>query len=259
MSFVKKLAWQLVPSPMLFWAKKQYYAYVVPRFWEAEVEPIKCFVRPGDSVIDLGANIGWYTAVLSRLVGEHGKVYAVEPIPGTFTLLLSVIKKLGLINVVPFNCAVSNSDGFAVMEIPKHEYGGENYYMARIVSGKPSEPSSDKLEVPLRSLDSLFPGQLSDGVTFVKCDVEGHELTVLKGASRFFERVKPAMMIEVTGTAEMQDAPDNEFYSIMKAYGYVPYQFDGKHLRRRMQGQWSVNYFFLQANHLPQAAHLIIE
>lgn len=259
MPFLKKLAWQLLPPPVLSWAKKQYYAYVVPKFWEAEVEPIKCFVRPGDSVIDLGANIGWYTTVLSRLVGEHGKVYAVEPIPGTFILLSSVIKKLGLMNVVPFNCAVSNSDGVAVMEIPKHEYGGGNYYMARIVSGKPSEPSSDKFEVPLRSLDSLLPGQLPERVTFVKCDVEGHELAVLKGASQFFERVKPAMMIEVSGTAEMQDAPDNEFYSIMNGYGYVPYWFDGRHLRRRMKGQWSVNYFFLRVDHLPQVSHLIVE
>ena len=259
MSFLKKLVWRLVPSPMLLWAKKQYYAYVVPRFCEADVEPIKCFIRPGDSVIDLGANIGWYTAVLSKLVGERGKVYAVEPIPGTFTLLLSVIKKLRLTNVVPFNCAVSDSDGSAVMEIPKHEYGGENYYMARIVSGKSSDPSQGKFEVPLRSLDSLLPGQLSEGVTFVKCDVEGHELAVLKGASHFFEKVKPAMMIEVTGTAKIQDAPDNEFYSIMSAYGYVPYWFDGEHLRKRMKGQWSVNYFFLQATHLPQVAHLIVD
>ncbi|MEO7860654.1 MAG: FkbM family methyltransferase [Nitrospirales bacterium] len=259
MAFLKKLAWHLVPSPILVWAKKQYYAYVVPRFFEAEVEPIKCFIRPGDSVIDLGANIGWYTTVLSRLVGERGKVYAVEPIPGTFMLLLSVIKKLGLINVVPFNCAVSDSDGFAVMEVPKHEYGGENYYMASIVSGKPPEQSSAKFEVPLRTLDSLLPGQLSEGVSFVKCDVEGHELAVLKGASQFFQRVKPAMMIEVSGTAEMQDAPNNEFYSIMKGYGYTAYSFDGKHLRRRMKGQWSVNYFFLRVNHLPQVAHLIVE
>lgn len=259
MSFLKKLAWQLLPGPILVWAKKQYYAYVVPRFWEAEVEPIKCFIRPGDSVIDLGANIGWYTAVLSRLVGERGKVYAVEPIPGTFALLMSTIKKLRLTNVTLFNCAVSDRNGFAVMEVPKHEYGGENYYMAQIVSGKSSESSLDKFEVPLRSLDSLLLGQLSEGVTFVKCDVEGHELAVLKGATQFFEKVKPAMMIEVTGTAEIQDAPNNEFYTIMKGYGYAPYWFDGKNLRRRGKGHWSVNYFFLQPNHLPQVSHLIIE
>lgn len=259
MSFFKKLAVQLLPRPILLWGKKQYYAYVVPRFWEAEVEPIKCFIRPGDSAIDLGANIGWYSTVLSRLVGERGKVYAVEPIPETFALLLSVIKKLGLKNVEPFNCAVSERNGSAVMKIPKHEYGGRNFYMAHIVPDKSPEPFMDKFEVPLRSLDSLLPGGLLEKVTFVKCDVEGHELAVLKGASQFFEKVKPAMMIEVTGTAEMQDAPNNEFHMIMKGYGYVPYWFDGKNLRRRAKGNWSVNYFFLQPAHLPQVAHLIVE
>jgi FkbM family methyltransferase len=259
LSFLKKVALQLLPHPILLWGKKQYYAYVVPRFWEPEVEPIKCFIRPGDSAIDLGANIGWYTTVLSRLVGERGKVYAVEPIPETFSLLLSVIKKLGLRNVEPFNCAVSDCNGSAVMEIPKHEYGGANFYMARIVSGKVPNPSLDKVEVPLRTLDSLLPGRLSELVTFVKCDVEGHELAVLKGASQFFESVKPAMMIEVSGTAEMQDASNNEFHAIMKRYGYVPYWFDGKNLRKRVKGHWSVNYFFLQAAHLSQIDHLISE
>jgi len=244
---------------MLLWGKRHYYAYVVPRFWEPDVEPIKCFVRPGDSAIDLGANIGWYTTVLSRLVGERGNVYAIEPIPETFCLLSAVVKILGLKNVELFNCAVSDKDGSAVMEIPKHGYGGPNFYMARIVGGQPVNPSLESAQVPLRSLDSLLPGRLAEAVTFVKCDVEGHELAVFKGAVKFFDTPKPAMMIEVTGTPEMQDAPNHEFHTIMKGYGYVPYWFDGKNLRKRVKGHWSANYFFLQATHLPQVAHLVAE
>lgn len=259
MQFLKKLATQLLPRPILMWGKKHYYAYVVPRFWEPEVEPIKFFIKPGDSAVDLGANIGWYTTVLSGLVGDHGKVFAVEPIAETFCLLSAVVKKLGLKNVELFNCAVSDKDGSAVMEIPKHGYGGPNFYMARIIAGQPAKPSHERVEVPLRSLDSLLPGRLAEAVTFVKCDVEGHELAVFKGAVKFFEKTKPAMMIEVTGTPEMQDAPNNEFHTIMKGYGYVPYWFDGKNLRKRLKGQWSVNYFFLQAAHLPQVAHLVAE
>lgn len=259
MSFLKKVALYVLPRPMLLWGKKYYYAYVVPRFWEAEVEPIKCFIRPGDSAIDLGANIGWYSAILSKLVGERGKVYAVEPIPETFDLLSFVVKKLGLTNVELFNCAVSDRNGSAVMEVPKHEYGGTNFYMAHIISEKSSASSFDKFEVPLRSLDSLLPGRVSERVTFVKCDVEGHELAVVKGATQFFGNVKPAMMIEVIGTAAMQDAPANEFFTLMTGYGYIPYWFDGKNLRKRAKGHWSVNYFFLQAAHLPQVAHLVAE
>ena len=96
-------------------------------------------------------------------------------------------------------------------------------------------------------------------MTLVKCDVEDHELAVLKGASQFFERVKPAMMIEATGTAEMQDAANNEFHAMVKGYGYVPYWFDGKNPRNRVKMPWGVNYFFSHAAHLPQRDYLIAE
>lgn len=259
MSFLKKLAVQLLPRTILGWGKRRYYSYVVPRFWEADVEPIKCFVRPGDSAVDLGANIGWYSVVLARLVGESGKVYAVEPIPETFNLLSAVVKKLGLSNIELFNCAVSDRHGSAVMEIPRHDYGGSNFYMAKIIPGQSSNSALDSVEVPLRSLDELLPGSLPGRVTFVKCDVEGHKLAVLKGASKFFQLVKPAMMMEVSGGVEKQDAPDNEFFTIMNGYGYVPYWFDGKHLRKRVKGLWSVNYFFLQPVHLQKVSHLLVE
>lgn len=259
MSVFKQLTVRLLPKPLLLWSKKHYYARAVPRFWEAEVEPIRLLVKPGDFAVDLGANVGWYSVLLASLVGENGRVYAVEPIPETFILLSSVIQKLGLKNIELFNCAVSDKVGTAVMEIPKHDYGGANFYMARIVVGGSSDRVLDRLQVPLRSVDSLISGELARSVTFIKCDVEGHELAVIKGAAVFFERARPAMMIEVAGTAEMQDAPKNEFYSILRGYGYTPYWFDGKHLRKRQRGHWSVNYFFLQSEHVRQVSHLIAE
>lgn len=257
MKLLKKLATSLLPRPILKWAKQHYYTYVVPRFWEPEVELIRYFVKPGDSALDLGANIGWYSSVLARLVGESGKVYAVEPIPDTFALLSTVVSRLGLKNINLYNCAVSDKTGTAVMEIPKHDYGGTNYYMAKIVSGNPSNPLLERFEVPLRSVDDLLPGAGAERVTFVKCDVEGHELAVLRGATQFFQRTKPAMMIEVSGTRETQDDPKNEFFAIMSRYGYTPYWVHGSKLRRRAIGDWSVNYFFLQPNYVQQCAEII--
>ena len=61
-----------------------YYAKSIQSFWEADIEPIKKLVEPGDFVVDLGANIGWYSNVLSGLVGDQGKVFSIEPIPDTF-------------------------------------------------------------------------------------------------------------------------------------------------------------------------------
>lgn len=258
MSVFKQLAIQVLPRPLLQWGKKHYYTYAVSRFWEAEIEPIKCLIKPGDFTMDLGANVGWYTVLFARLVGERGKVYSVEPIPDTFVLLSTVVQKLRLNNVELFNCAVSDKDGSAAMEIPKHDYGGDNFYMAHIIAGQSHDPALDRVEVSLHSLDSLIPKELARTVTFIKCDVEGHELAVLKGAAELFKRARPAMMIEVAGTAAMQDAPNNEFFSLLRGYGYTPFWFDGKALRKREKGHWSVNYFFLQPVHLQQVAHLLV-
>jgi FkbM family methyltransferase len=257
LSLVKKLATQFLPTPILFWLKERYYTRTVPKFWEADIEPIQCFLKPGDYALDIGANIGWYSLVLARLVGHTGRVWAIEPIPETFRLLSAVVRKLALTNVELVNCALSDQNGSAVMEIPLNHYGGPNFYMARIVSRTVSEPSLTKFEVPLRSLDSIIPVRLANAVTFVKCDVEGHELAVIKGASRFFENTRPALMLEVAGTAQMQDATTNELFSILRGYGYTPYLFNGKNLKKRMPGDWCLNYFFLQPSHLKQAAHLL--
>jgi len=259
MSFIKKLAAQFLPRPIVLWLKAIYHTRQATKFWEPDVEPIKCLIRPGNTVVDLGANYGEYTFLLANLTGGNGKVYAVEPVPETFQILSRVVGKLGLRNVELFNCAVSDKDGSARMEIPLHQYGGNNFYMARIVPKQSSPTSLANFEVSCRSLDSLLLNRLVTPVSFVKCDVEGHELAVLKGASQFFERSRPAMMIEVSGTAEMQDAANNEFFSIMTGYGYKPYWFDGRNLRERKRGHWSVNYFFLQPEHFRQVAHLVVE
>ncbi len=255
MSFLKKVAGHL-PRPIRIRLKTIYYSREVRKFWEPDVEPLKSLVRPGDIVVDLGANIGEYTFLLASLTGGQGKVYAVEPIPETFQVLSGVVKSLGLRNVELFNCAVSDKDGTVRMEIPFHQYGGKNFYMSHIVTRQSSSNSLDDFEVSCRSIDSLLSNRLLDTVTFVKCDVEGHELAVLKGASQFLKRNRPAMMIEVAGTATVQDAPYFELFLHLKGYGYKPYWFDGKNLRERTRGDWSVNYFFLQPKHLGQLTHL---
>lgn len=257
MSVVKKFLAAVLPKSWLIWGKKIYYPRVVRDFWEPELDAIKLFVSPGDVVIDLGANAGWYAAALAALVGPGGKVYAVEPIPETFELLSTVVDKLGLTNVEVFNCAVSDKDGSGVMELPKHEYGGTNFYMAHLVTPGAVAPNVDRCEVSLHSLDSLLRGKSYDRVTFVKCDVEGHELEVLRGAGNFFKNVRPAMMIEVAGTAASHDSPDNQFFSIMKGYGYAPYWYDGRNFHKRTTGHWSVNYFFLQEPHVQKAGDRI--
>src|SRR5262249_676416 len=161
-------------------------------------------VRPGSHVIDVGANFGLYTKFLSELVEETGRVYSVEPVALTYQILVSNLKRLRLHNVEPFNLAISEDEGDAEMQIPRYPSGGENFYDARIVTALSSE-SIRTVKVHSRPLDDLF-GDLRQ-IDFIKCDVEGHELACLRGATTILRKAKPAWLIEVSGNPDNRHSP----------------------------------------------------
>jgi hypothetical protein len=82
-------------------------------------------------------------------------------------------------------------------------------------------------------------------------------LAAFKGAKRFFELQKPAILIEVAGEFEEEGSPANELYGILKGHGYKPFIFDGKYLKERPVKHWSINYFFLQSSHLSGLADML--
>ena len=251
---LRLLAANVLPAPMLTWVKTQYYVRSVKTFWEDDVEPLKVLVKSGDSVIDVGANFGWYTNVLSPMVGPTGKVYSVEPIPDTFQVLSGIVRKLGLANVLPINYAISKTDGMAVMRVPEHAYGGSNFYRAQIdLKQAENAGSMPEYNVPMRSLDSLFL-DVANKITFIKCDVEGHELAVVQGAVRFLETARPAWLMEVGGSPDQEGTPPHQLFHLMRDYGYEVYYFDGKLIHPRPVGHWSVNYLMLQPEHRRQLA-----
>lgn len=256
---LRLLAANLLPTPILTWVKTQYYVRSVENFWEEDVEPVKAIVKSGDYVVDMGANFGWYTNALSSMVGQAGRVYGVEPIPDTFRVCSGIVQKLGLKNVDLLNVAMSTTDGMTVMRVPRHEYGGNNFYRAQIGS-KSNEAASSNREyrVHMRCLDSLFLN-VADKISFIKCDVEGHELSVVKGGAKFFEKCRPAWLMEVGGNPDDEGTPPHELFHIMRDYGYKVYFFDGKFLQERPIGHWSVNYLFLQPAHCRQLSHMMVK
>lgn len=254
MMLVKRLIHGLLPPRILDWIKKPYYARAVQSFWEADTEPLKYLVRSGDAVIDIGANVGDYTALLARLVGGDGRVYSIEPIPETFQLLSYVTRKLQYQNIQHINCAISETDGEASMEVPLYNYGAENFYQARIIPGG-TDSTLRQHTVCLRSLDSLFL-ELARKITFIKCDVEGHELSVIRGARDLLAKSKPAWLIEISGSPDDANSPSHELFRLLQDQNYTAYWFNGRILKRRVRGDSSVNYFFLQPRHVDQLAVL---
>lgn len=152
---------------------------------EAEFGTITQFLKPGDTAVDVGANVGHYTLLFSRAVGPAGRVYAFEPMAPTFASLTANMAAAKAYNVSLINYAASDHTGDAWMELPKYDNGNENFYQAAI-------SANGDYRVRCAPLD-LF--QLSN-VVLLKVDAENHDLEVLKGAETLIRRDMPTIMVE---------------------------------------------------------------
>jgi len=209
---------------------------------------VEKIVAAGDTVLDIGANMGFYTVFLSRLVGPKGLVVSVEPVDTTYRLLRHISRQLSLDNVRCMNLAVSDHPGKLTMEVPVNADGQEDYFLAKIVSGE-GDSRSRKVVVDVNTIDGLVAeGNLR--VSFLKIDVEGHELTSLKGAKALFEKQQPALIIEVWGDPDNKDQPGIHTFAYLKSLGYAPYLWKEGKFQPRQPGETSVNYFFFHPRHV---------
>ena len=240
-----------LPSPITRELKKRHY-YRVVRSFDVEEEPdLKAVIRlvmPGEKVIDVGANIGIYTAFLSRRVGDHGAVCSVEPTPVTFDILVSNIRRLGLSNVIAVPCAASDHAGSAMLEIPRFPWGAANPYEARLIR-RGKDDAAEQIRVKARTLDSIAD-DLGGTISFVKCDVEGHEVECINGAEELLRRMGPAWLIEVSESPDRAGSSGNVLFSKLADYGYRAFSFDGERMLGWEPGRRSVNYFFLKRAHV---------
>jgi FkbM family methyltransferase len=169
--------------------KRHYYAWQIRignfRTAEKEFHLLDSLLRPGDWAIDVGANVGHYTARMSRLVGHNGRVLAFEPVPKTFRLLAANARLFAYENVTLFNSAVSEQTALSGIEVPSVHSGA---YLAHLTGCKTG------LQVLCLALDSLLP---PNRVSLVKVDAEGHELGVLKGMKKLLERDRPTLIVEL--------------------------------------------------------------
>jgi FkbM family methyltransferase len=246
----KALLLRVAPDRLLFGAKMLLYSRAVRRFSVPHGRVLQALVQPGHCALDLGANAGWYSRILSELVGPAGRVYSLEPVPPTFALLVRSVRKLRLDNVEPINSAASDRCGSIVMEVPAYEGGGDNFYQAHIVQDATDSSARRQFRVTAISVDALLR-DMTRPVTFIKCDVEGHEWAAIRGAADLIQRWRPAMLVEVTTDPDVSRTPGHDLVAWLHEAGYRAYRFDGRGLVARRPGDRSVDYFFLTARHLP--------
>jgi FkbM family methyltransferase len=238
-----------LPGPARRAARRAYYARLLraaDERDEVDLAFLKRVVGRGACVVDAGASIGLYTKFLSALVGPEGRVYSVEPVPETYDVLASNVRRLRLDNVQALNYSLSDTDGALQMEIPLWSGGGENLYEARAAA--PGTGSGLRtITVPSRRLDTLLPDV---PVAFVKCDVEGHELRCIAGAMETVRRSRPAWLLEVWGDPDERGSHARAVYDAMAALGYDAHCYDGARLEPRRPGRRSDNYWFLLPEHV---------
>ncbi len=176
------------------------YARLIARRREPNLEKIVflSLVRRGDTVVDIGANTGYYSLLFSRLAGARGNVHAFEPVPPTFRELEANVRharRAG--NMVLNRCALSDTAGTATLYMPGDDHG--QAALTRHTFGSwTAQASVRTFSCPVTTLDAYLAPRAVGAPSFVKCDVEGAELPVLRGAAETIRRFTPLLFLEVS-------------------------------------------------------------
>ena len=176
-------------------------------------------IRPGDTVIDIGANLGYYTRIFSGATGDNGIVWAVEPIPLYREILKRNTHKFTNIIILPY--ALGDRESEEEMGIP-----GDDQYrhgLTRILKSN-EQSNNNTMRVEVKTPEALF-GNI-DVIHYIKCDIEGYENKVLPGFIKIIKRDKPVVQIEI-------DPANRDFInSIMTGEGYSSFVLSKKGLKK---------------------------
>jgi FkbM family methyltransferase len=183
-------------------------------------------VGKGDVVLDVGADHGLYTARLSQLVGRKGRVLAFEPNPESFRHLEELAAARP--NVTARATGLSDSAGEVRLHIPIVDGERLPGLGSVSVAERKSGLEHEAVAVRVETLDSAVPADLG-AVAFMKCDVEGHEFPVLRGAERTLRRSLPAILIEIE--QRHQDEDVQRTFDFLADLGYSGYALHADGLR----------------------------
>lgn len=190
-------------------------------------------LRPGEHFLDVGANIGSYTVLAAGGVGA--RVTAVEPIPATHAALSLNVRLNGLEALVRL-CPIGISDAATTLRFTAG-LDTVNHVLA---------PGEDcpALEIPVLRLDDL----LGDDVPVViKVDVEGHELSVLKGGERTLADARLlAVLMETNGSGLRYGVGDDELKALMQHHGFGAFGYDPVARRLRPAIPGAANTLFIR-------------
>lgn len=191
-----------------------------------ETDIITKVIKPGDYVFDVGANFGWFTTLMSRLVGDAGKVYAFELAPNIAqecqrNIKLNHAEK----NVILEDIALGDVDQ-NVEYIYSESLGLANLRTDGLQGAGTLHTASGRMT----SLDHYIEKNAISKVNLIKCDVDGAEVIFLKGARDTISRHLPVIVIEASG--EHGRSSSHEIFEELSKYNY---KFFSLHHKSRLR------------------------
>jgi FkbM family methyltransferase len=144
----------------------------------------------GGAILDVGANIGLYTAACARAAGRRGRVVALEPGPATFAKLTCTCTTLGLSNVTLLQKAAGRHNSAGVLVRPD---GGRDVHQ-HLADSRPGD-GGNEVPVQITRLDDVCARE-PDAVALMKLDVEGHEVAALEGAEQILANGHACLIVE---------------------------------------------------------------
>lgn len=199
-------------------------AILLDNVWEPVTTRLFCeLLNPGDVVLDVGANVGYYSILSGKLVGSQGKVVAFEPDAYSYRLLCENIRSNGLTNVVlPMNRAVGERAGGAKLFLSGKDSGDHRLF-------DPGDGRVESVEVECIRIDEFLlqsAQDLMERIKLIKMDVQGFEVAAYKGMSRFLSQSKAQLITEYEPcTLAQAGTSAEEYLTLLDRYGYREFSF----------------------------------
>jgi FkbM family methyltransferase len=178
-----------------------------------ETDLFRRWIGPGQTVLDIGANIGYYTLIAARQVGPRGRVFAFEPDPANFGLLKRNVEENGYANVVLVPQAVSDRSGRSRLYLNKTNRGDHRLY--------DSHDGRDWVWVKTAALDRYFL-KLDKHVHFIKMDIQGAEAAALRGMKGLLRRNGPVRLVTEFSPGSLRQAGSDPagFLDLLQKLGF---------------------------------------
>lgn len=181
-------------------------------------------IKPAMTVIDIGANLGYYTALASHCVGNQGLIIAFEPEPNFFKLLSKNISRNNLKNVKLFEMAIADKNGISELHL-SDENKGHNSLIS-------SEELKTSVNVKTTTLDKFLASQKIIKVDMMKMDIEGAEILAIEGMKNTLIKHMPLLFLEFSphSIVKLNRYP-MDFLLTLHEIGYSVFEIDKTHQR----------------------------